>query len=116
MTGVIRLYADENFPLPGVEALRRLGYDVLTMQEAGQTGQGMSDEAVLAFARQEGRALMTLNRKHFIHLHKMNPEHAGIIVCTYDPDFAALAHRIHIAIQSEDSLPGKLIRVNRPTP
>lgn len=28
-----RLYANENFPLPVVEALRRLGHDVLTIQE-----------------------------------------------------------------------------------
>jgi len=30
--------------------------------------------------------LITFNRKHFIHLHKRNPEHYGIIVCTFDPD------------------------------
>ena len=31
-----RLFADENFPLPAVEALRRLGYNVLTIHEAGK--------------------------------------------------------------------------------
>lgn len=65
-----RLYSNENFPLPVVEELRRLGHDVLTIQETGQVGQAMSDEAVLAFARAEGRALLTLNRKHFIRLHR----------------------------------------------
>lgn len=30
-----RLYANENFPLPVVEVLRRLGHDVLTAGEAG---------------------------------------------------------------------------------
>jgi hypothetical protein len=30
------LYADENFPLPGVEELRRLAHDVLTTQEDGR--------------------------------------------------------------------------------
>jgi len=30
-----RLYANENFPLPVVEALRRLGHDVLTIQHKG---------------------------------------------------------------------------------
>jgi hypothetical protein len=39
-----RLYADENFPLPVVEALRERGHDVLTLQETGQGGRGMSDE------------------------------------------------------------------------
>jgi uncharacterized protein DUF5615 len=33
-----RLYADENFPLPVVEELRRLGHDVLTIYETGQAG------------------------------------------------------------------------------
>jgi len=34
-----RLYGDENFPYPVVLALRRLGHDVLTAQEAGKAGQ-----------------------------------------------------------------------------
>jgi hypothetical protein len=34
-----RLYADENFPQPVVMGLRRLGHDVLTVQEAGKAGQ-----------------------------------------------------------------------------
>ncbi len=29
------LYGNENFPLPVVEALRRLGHEVLTSHEAG---------------------------------------------------------------------------------
>jgi hypothetical protein len=36
---VAALYADENFPLEVVEALRRLGHDVLTALEAGQANQ-----------------------------------------------------------------------------
>jgi hypothetical protein len=31
-----RFYSDENFPLPVVEELRKLGHDVLTIHEAGQ--------------------------------------------------------------------------------
>ena len=34
-----RLYANENFPLPTVEELRRLGHDVLTVRETGQAGK-----------------------------------------------------------------------------
>lgn len=37
------LYADEQFPLPVVKHLREMGYDVLTVQEAGKAGQGISD-------------------------------------------------------------------------
>lgn len=109
-----RLYADENFPLPVVEELRRLGHDVLTIQETGLAGQAMPDEAVLAFACAAQRAVLTLNRKHFVPLHMEQPAHAGIIVCTFDPDFIGQAARIHGAIGSGISLAGQLIRVNRP--
>jgi len=44
-----RLYADENFPLPVVEALRLRGHDVLTAFEAGKPGR-CPDPLVLAFA------------------------------------------------------------------
>jgi putative acetyltransferase len=43
-----RLYADENFPLPAVEGLRRLGHDVLTSREAALAGLAIPDEEVLA--------------------------------------------------------------------
>jgi len=36
---VARFYANENFPLPVVEELRRLGHDVLTIQETGHPDQ-----------------------------------------------------------------------------
>lgn len=111
---MVRLYANENFPFPAAEELRQLGHDVLTMQEAGQAGQSMPDEAVLAFARAEGRALLTLNRKHFIRLHRQQREHAGIIACTFDPDFEGLAHRIHEAIEEQVRLWGQLIRISHP--
>jgi len=109
-----RLYSNENFPLPVVEELRRLGYDVRTIQETGKGDQRVEDEAVLEFACADERALLTLNRKHFIRLHQIRPDHKGIIVCTFDPDFVGQAGRIHAAIKSESPMMGKLIRVNRP--
>lgn len=109
-----RLYSNENFPFPVVAELRRLGHDVLTIQETGRAGQAVPDEEVLAFARGEGRILVTLNRKHFIRLHGRQPDHAGIIVCTYDPDFGGQAHRIHDALESNSGMSGQLVRVNRP--
>jgi hypothetical protein len=42
-----RLYADGNFRVEVVVALRSLGHDVLTIQDAGQGNQAISDEAVL---------------------------------------------------------------------
>lgn len=108
------LYSNENFPLPVVEELRRLGHDVLTIQETGKAGQAVPDESVLDFAIEAGRALLTLNRKHFIRLHQERPNHAGLIVCTFDPDFIGQAGRIHANIEKATELSGQLIRVNRP--
>ncbi len=105
-----RVYANENFPFPVVEELRRLGHDVLTTHESGRAGQRFSDDDVLAFAVGEKRAVLTQNRRHFIALHDKNPSHCGIIVCTVDANSAALANRIHEAIESQGQLDGRLIR------
>lgn len=109
-----RIYANENFPFPVVVAWRQLGHDVLTSLDAGQFDRAIPDEAVLEFAIAEGRVLLTLNRKHFIRLHRVSSDHSGIIVCTFDPDFQALAVRVDAALAGQVSLEGQLLRVNRP--
>ena len=108
------LYANENFPLQVVDALRALGHDVLTTHEAGRDNQSIDDTEVLAFATENDRALLTINRRDFIRLHEQNASHAGIIVCTQDHDTDGQAKRIHEAIQANEPLAGKLIRINRP--
>ena len=70
-----RLYANENFPLPAVEELRRLGHDVLTARESDNAGKGVPDREVLAFAVASGRTVLTINRKHFVRLHRELPNH-----------------------------------------
>lgn len=85
-----KFYSNENFPLPVVEALRMLGHDVLTTQDAGKAGQAIPDEEVLAFAIAEERAVLTINRKHFIRLHGEQPAHAGVVV-SFSPDGKLLA-------------------------
>ena len=109
-----RLYSNENFPLPVVKELRRLGHDVLTIQETGRANREFPDEAVLSRASADDRTVLTINRKHFIRLHRTSPEHGGIIVCTADLDFTGQANRIHEEIKSRDTLVGELIRINRP--
>lgn len=108
-----RLYSNENFPLPVVEVLRTMGHDVLTIQETGKADQSAPHPQVLEFAKNENRALLTLNRLHFIRLHQKHSGHAGIIVCTFDPDFDSQARRIDRAISDCASLAGQLLRVNR---
>lgn len=106
------LYSNENLPLPAVLELRRLGHDVLTIQETGRADQALPDESVLAFAAEQQRVLITLNRRHFILLHNAGRPHAGILACTFDPDFVALARRVHTALTQESDMRQKLVRVN----
>jgi hypothetical protein len=42
------------------------------------------------------------------------PDHSGIVVCTFDPNFEALANRVHQIITTTPDVGGKLLRVNRP--
>ena len=110
----MKLYADEQFPYPVVKCLRDLGHDVLTVQEAGKANQRVSDDEVLAFATENDRAVVTQNRKDFILLHRLQPHHAGIIVCSDDRDWDALAQRIHAAVTEAECLQGKLLRIVKP--
>jgi hypothetical protein len=108
------LFADEDFPFPAVQELRRLGHDVITTFEAGLAGVGTDDPVILAEAIALGRAVLTMNRRDYISLHRSDPKHAGIVVCTRDEDTNALASRIHAAISCMPTLSGQLIRVYRP--
>ncbi|NET82264.1 MAG: hypothetical protein F6J94_10045 [Moorea sp. SIO1F2] len=111
---MVRLYADEQFPRQVVELLRSLEHDVLTVQEAGN--QGLSDEAVLAFAVNQNRAVLTLNRRDFFRLHRLNQEHCGIIACVDDGERQRMVMNIDQAINGLETLAGKLIRVYRVQP
>jgi hypothetical protein len=110
-----RLYADENFDDGVVQELRRIGHDVLTANDAGKAGQKIPDDQVLAHAISLGRAVLTFDRWDFAILHKKNPTHHGIIICTRDDDVDALARRVDQGIVNLPSLENLLIRVNRPS-
>ena len=55
----MRLLADENFPLPTIEALRQAGHDV-TWVRTDLPGTG--DAALLDIAEADGRVLLTLDK------------------------------------------------------
>jgi hypothetical protein len=105
------LYADEDFALPVVVELRRLGHDVVTAQEDGRTA--IPDADILARAHALGRAVLTYNRRDFERLHRQGATHSGIVSAKHDDDFPALAGRIHDALAGLS--PGRwCLRVNRP--
>jgi len=107
----VQLYADEDFPLAVVEELRRLGHDVLTVQEDGRRKK--PDPDVLARAHALGRAVLTHNRRHFERLHKQGAAHSGILSAKQWPNYhIALATRIDAALAGRS--PGRwCMRVNR---
>lgn len=57
---------------------------------------------------------LTLNRKHFLRIHAGGTKHAGMILCTFDPDFEGQAERIHQAVGPYSDVEDTVIRVNRP--
>ncbi len=111
-----RFYANENFPYAVVRELRSLGHDVLTVAEARNAGQRIPDDAVLAYATQVGRAVLTINRRDFVRLHRQGISHAGIIACTQDADAAGQAQRIDAAVTAAGALTNGLLRIVRPNP
>ena len=108
------LLADENFPMPAVETLRELGHDVQTLLDPNQAGLAIPDNTVLSLATSLNRVLLTLNRKDFIKLHALQPNHAGIVVCKVDADFVGLATRVDSCLEANPDAHGQLLRVQRP--
>jgi hypothetical protein len=104
--------ADEDVPVGLVELLRRLGHDLLTVQEAGRSGK--PDAQVLSDATADQRSVLTFNRWDFERLHRRGFPHPGIISGTPDGDLDALAARIDQALVTNAPLAGKHVRVNRP--
>lgn len=110
-----RFYSNENIALQVVTELRRLGHDVLTSLDSGRANAAVPDSEVLASAVAEARILLSNNRRHFLNLHRhWTGDHAGIVLCTFDPDFRAQAQRIDAAVAGVSDVRNQLIRVNRP--
>jgi len=108
-------YADENFPLDTVVELRRLGHDVLTALEDERANQKIPDEKVLERANELSRAVLTINRIDFKRLHNTNPNHSGIVICTFNADFIGQAHRIDTDCKNLSDIKGQLVRIYRPS-
>lgn len=60
----MKLYLDEDMSPKVAHALRQRGHDVLCAHEAGN--DGLSDDAQLRHAAEQGRHLVTYNRRDFL--------------------------------------------------
>ena len=106
-------YTNENFPIRVARFLREMGHDVLTSYDAGNANQRIPDEEVIEFAAKAGRIVLTLNRRDFIEAHGKKSDHAGIIVCTQNPDAREQSEQIDTVVREMGNLTGKLVRINR---
>ena len=57
----VALLANENFPMPAIRKLRIAGIDVVAVRE---TMPSASDREVMAYARREGRWIVTFDRNY----------------------------------------------------
>jgi predicted nuclease of predicted toxin-antitoxin system len=74
----LRLLLDEDSQSKRlVSVLRKGGHEVLTINEI--TLAGSSDDVVLNYARAKNWILLTHNCDDFEDLHKINPNHPGIL-------------------------------------
>ena len=78
MSSRIRFHLDEQVKSAIARELRRRGIDVTTTVEAGLRTQ--SDEAQLAFIRQEQRVLFTQD-DDFLRISSLPSNHPGIVYC-----------------------------------
>jgi predicted nuclease of predicted toxin-antitoxin system len=66
-----------------VNLLRAAGHDVVTVKEANL--EGHPDSAVLNYAKQELRVLLTRNCDDFQELHLIDSVHSGILTIYQEP-------------------------------
>ena len=80
----MRLLADENFPMPTVEALRQAGHQLTW---ARTDFPGTSDTAILDLAEADGRILLTLDKDFWqIEIQRRKPpQRSGVILFRVHP-------------------------------
>jgi hypothetical protein len=100
----ITLFTDEMIDPRLAVDLRRRGYDVQSCQEAGRNNRGISDQRQLSYATQQGRAILTFNRRDYRRLDRAwraaGRPHTGIIVSGVVSDFAELLQRVKLHLDT----------------
>ena len=84
----LRFLTDEHIPNAVAYGLRARGIAASTAGEAGQLGA--SDAALLAFARTEGRVLITADPDH-LRLHASGVPHTGILFAASDVSIGVIS-------------------------
>ena len=81
----LRFFLDEDITDNVAIGLRARGVDALSVHEIGRGGQGIDDDEQLAYAAEQGRVLVTYNRRDFQPIdakwREEGRQHAGILWC-----------------------------------
>jgi predicted nuclease of predicted toxin-antitoxin system len=96
-----KFLADENIPPAVVDFLRVKGFDVLGLQELGESG--VSDETIMDMARREGRVLITFD-KHFANILLYPPKsHHGVLrIRIHPPLLSDIIQALEQLLQKRD--------------
>jgi predicted nuclease of predicted toxin-antitoxin system len=82
---MMRLLANENFPVPSIRLLRTSGHDVAAIME---DSPGITDVEVLERAVLEARIIVTFDRDYGELIYKRKlPSPIGIIYCRFIPNW-----------------------------
>lgn len=115
----IKLFTDEMIDPRLAVALRRQGYDVESCHEAGRSNQGIADRRQLSYATQQGRAILTFNRRDYRQLHRAwqaaRRAHAGIIVSgvVIDPQELVRRVKLHLDVVGPDDQVNRVLLLAR---
>jgi hypothetical protein len=110
---MVRFYSNENFAIDFVLILGGLGHDVLTSSEAGEANRRIPDDAVLQFAIDQDRVVITFNRDDFVALHRSGIDHQGIVVCKDDRDYAGQAAALQNWLDRDDVFKNRCLRIKK---
>lgn len=108
----MKFLADENFPLPALEALRWAGWDVYSIAERCP---GISDDEVMTLCADQQRVLLTFDKDFGeIVFRRGLPAASGVVLFRITPespdDAAALALAL---VESQPDLEGTFCVVTR---
>ena len=105
---MMKLLADENFPLASIKLLSQAGYNIIGI---GIDNHDISDEEVIQFAREEERLILTFDKDfgELIFKSGLKPD-AGVIYLRWDefkPEDPG-KYLIHLFKSGDISFQGKL--------
>jgi predicted nuclease of predicted toxin-antitoxin system len=110
---VARLKVDENLPDEIADLFVRHGYDAVTVADQGW--RGMADDQLLQGIQEEGRWLVTADKRLVDRRHRPPGTHPGIILFRSDGEgldaYLALARRVIDGVDLDDAA-GAIIVVN----